>query len=569
MGFLAKAKYFRDLVLKKGSPGHRGGLLSRASEFLKRRAAGSNKSDGLRGRASGFIVEGLDSDKKKSVESDPSPEPEIIPIAGSLDSISDELQKKSLDFTNIIEISKEINATLQINELLSIVLLTCMGQLSVQKAVLCTRDDTGNFVLRIQRGLEKVEESEFVFLKDGSLSNYFKNETYPKLLDELMGMINEKERNLFIDVEAKVIAPLIAKDKVTGFLILGEKYDNTDFNQGDIDFLSALVSMAAIAIENASLYSSLEQKLKQMAALYDISKIINSSGSISEVLRLACETLSTGFFVTKVAFILKYDEEFKISESIGLLPATKELFSIKKDDPLIASILEAGEAVDFPDFLSVEELKNKFCKEDLQSFQSILLIPLLAGGEKIGFLGIFAIDNQKTGSFTKDQKELFSIIASQIAPPILMAEMVEHTKKRISDPFKHYIDILSEKFETALGFELSMGLICIEVSGLDQLTAAMDSSEIEALVESIGAEIRFVVDEKYEVVRTSERSFSIILPGLSLKNQDKIENEIMDSINFKIGKKGLSESLKINSNMIQFPEDFKDPKEFIFQNTNG
>ena len=97
----------------------------------------------------------------------------------------------------------------------------------------------------------------------------------------------------------------------------------------------------------------------------------------------------------------------------------------------------------------------------------------------------------------------------------------------------------------------------------------MDSSEIEALVESIGAEIRFVVDEKYEVVRTSERSFSIILPGLSLKNQDKIENEIMDSINFKIGKKGLSESLKINSNMIQFPEDFKDPKEFIFQNTNG
>jgi signal transduction histidine kinase len=78
-------------------------------------------------------------------------------------------------------------------------------------------------------------------------------------------------------LSAKVVAPLVLRDKVIGLIFLGDKLDGDAYTQEDIEFLEIISSQAAVAIENARLYdevstfnSTLQQKVDEQTK--DITK---------------------------------------------------------------------------------------------------------------------------------------------------------------------------------------------------------------------------------------------------------------------------------------------------------
>ncbi|MBI4335261.1 MAG: HD domain-containing protein [Candidatus Omnitrophica bacterium] len=82
-------------------------------------------------------------------------------------------------------------------------------------------------------------------------------------------------------LKAAVCVPGFSKDRMLGFLVLGEKASREIFTQEDVDALSMVSSEAAVAIENAELYQELYRRLKEIEQLYQNEKRVFYSTAIA------------------------------------------------------------------------------------------------------------------------------------------------------------------------------------------------------------------------------------------------------------------------------------------------
>jgi hypothetical protein len=141
-GLLARAAQLRDE--KKNQPGPEAGL-----------EAGLEA-----GPAAAFLA------------AEPPPEVDIASVREALD-------RKVLDLTNLFEIGKEINGTLNQEQLLATLLFSAMGQMGVEKIMACTRGEGGDYVLAGQKGLDALEPSRVRFPAGGGLSRHFAANPHP------------------------------------------------------------------------------------------------------------------------------------------------------------------------------------------------------------------------------------------------------------------------------------------------------------------------------------------------------------------------------------------------------
>jgi len=81
------------------------------------------------------------------------------------------------------------------------------------------------------------------------------------------------------ELEAEVILPMIFKNRLNGFILLGEKLSGDLFSKEDLDLLETLASQTALAIENARSYEKIEDLNKNLE-----SKIAERTLSLQEAL---------------------------------------------------------------------------------------------------------------------------------------------------------------------------------------------------------------------------------------------------------------------------------------------
>lgn len=136
-------------------------------------------------------------------------------------------------------------------------------------------------------------------------------------------------------INAGVIMPLPASEGVTGFAVLGEKKGGDAFSSGDINTLETLMFQSGVAIENASLYTRVQnfnKKLRQEIAkatedlarknesltiLRHIDQVIISSLGIEEMAQKIVDTISweLGY---KGGFLILKDKSGKALQPVAL-----------------------------------------------------------------------------------------------------------------------------------------------------------------------------------------------------------------------------------------------------------
>ncbi len=79
---------------------------------------------------------------------------------------------------------------------------------------------------------------------------------------------NHHIRNL-LDAERFATVPLIVRDKVIGVIYVDNRYNNVPINDDDMNFLQMFANQAALAIDNAMLYSNLEKRNQELRSAQD------------------------------------------------------------------------------------------------------------------------------------------------------------------------------------------------------------------------------------------------------------------------------------------------------------
>jgi adenylate cyclase len=174
-----------------------------------------------------------------------------------LDNKKKEINLKLLELETLFDISVAISSVLNIEELSEDVLWRSVGILNASKGMLLIQNEE-NPILEPISTFNWDEEKNLVSKKLNVFKNIKESKKGLFLVEKDKTTLQKKlnEKNL-------IITPLQVKNKTLGFMVLCNKETRKgveEFNDLDLDLLTALSNQAAVAMENAALFKDITKE---------------------------------------------------------------------------------------------------------------------------------------------------------------------------------------------------------------------------------------------------------------------------------------------------------------------
>jgi len=255
--------------------------------------------------------------------------------------------KTSEELLALYEIAKAINSTLNLPEVLDLIMKMTIKYLGAEAGSIMLLNDQKELVLTVATGLD-MDKLKDVSVKIGdSISGKVALTGEPLLLvgkadnSEFTNIVVRKE-----DIKSSLCVPLKVKDQLRGVLNLRKASSKDDFTEEQLNFLSMIGDQAAIAIENARLY---DLEKKRAGELEQLNKKITFEKIKTEAV---LKSLSNGVMVlndtNEIVLINSALEKLFCVNSSSLEGMNyRELIRASEAIPLVEGISENPDAINF------------------------------------------------------------------------------------------------------------------------------------------------------------------------------------------------------------------------------
>jgi sigma-B regulation protein RsbU (phosphoserine phosphatase) len=238
--------------------------------------------------------------------------------------------KLKRNLTALVEFSRIINSSLDLEFILNNILLTCMGKFLATKGLVAIKTN-GVLNIKVSKGLPKIlVESYPVISPTGDLD----------LNDSLKQFMSEANLYTFEKINSS--------DECLGIVCLGEKLNKTAYTEDDQEFLKTILNISATAVQNSLVVEELKKvnreldsRINRLNSLFELSKEFGLFTESTKVAKLLVYSVIGQFLVSKFAVVLFNGESKQILESqyqtdelialIGKYDASKIASSITKD----------------------------------------------------------------------------------------------------------------------------------------------------------------------------------------------------------------------------------------------
>jgi len=169
-----------------------------------------------------------------------------------------ELQRRVQELQTLFELSKEFNLLIDEARAVRTLEFAIMGQTGARKFAICLLHESKvKIVVNRLPGIEK-----FNFLQE-SFGKTLCFSDQPTRLSEMLEKFPSVKR--LMEIGAEVVVPFQLQGDGHGVLVLGERMSKASYTDSEINFLSSLCNLAAMAIDNARLFeeSLAKQRLEE------------------------------------------------------------------------------------------------------------------------------------------------------------------------------------------------------------------------------------------------------------------------------------------------------------------
>jgi sigma-B regulation protein RsbU (phosphoserine phosphatase) len=220
---------------------------------------------------------------------------------------------------------------------------------------------------------------------------------------------------------AQLAVPMRRKGKVIGALNLLSESEGA-FTVQDEALLRQFAAHVAVAIENARLFESERQHNEMLETLAEIGREMAS-------------ILDLDVLLTRIASMMKRLVDYRTFGILLLNEATQELemkFSVRYGEGNEAKHLKVGEGLVGWAALHKEPVLVADVSQDpryinlVHDARSELVIPMLV---KDRVIGVFDLESPELNAFSKEHKELLTLLASQAAVAIENARLYEEVSR--------------------------------------------------------------------------------------------------------------------------------------------
>ena len=292
--------------------------------------------------------------------------------------------KVKRNLTALVEFSRVINASLDLDFILNNVLFTCMGKFLASRGLIALKVN-GNFHLKSSKGISEDVLKQFPELNLNG-----------ELLED-QSLISFLQLN-----KLQAIEKINSSDECLGFICLGEKLNQSPYSDDDREFLKTILNISATAIQNSRVLGELtkvnrqlDSRIQRLNSLFELSKEFGLVNEGAKVSRLLVYSVIGQFLVYRFAVITFEEEGLKILES-------------KVSDHDLEKIFKEYSLKDISSPLNKEDILKDY--PELDKLKIELVIPMQMQGKTKGliFLGK-RINNMK---YTKDDVDFISSVAS-------------------------------------------------------------------------------------------------------------------------------------------------------------
>jgi len=199
----------------------------------------------------------------------------LIQLSGSLGQLSKQIAQQAEERTNLLalaDIGQVVNSSLDTNEVLRIVMDTIVRLTGAERGFLMLKDENGELTTRLARNWEQesLESEEF------KISNTIINRVVTEGQAVLTTNAQEdprfggQESIVAYNLRSILCVPLKVKDAITGVIYADNRVRTGLFTDAERDLLTAFANQAAVAIENAGLFESVQRTLDEVTELKNL-----------------------------------------------------------------------------------------------------------------------------------------------------------------------------------------------------------------------------------------------------------------------------------------------------------
>lgn len=221
---------------------------------------------------------------------------------------------------------------------------------------------------------------------------------------------------------AKLILPMVARDRVLGFAEVWESGGPRQFTESEIGLGQTLVNQAAVALEGARLFAETQRRVRELQLLHNVSLAAASGLHLRDVLQAAAEALAAALEGSCVAVMLLEPESqaLRLEVGVGYPPETVRGLRLPAGEGITGWVAQTGEPVLVPDVRA----EPRYFEAD-PSTRSELCVPLVVDQEVIGVINVESV---RLNAFTPDDQRLMSTLAGNLAVLIQRARLFDEVE---------------------------------------------------------------------------------------------------------------------------------------------
>jgi PAS domain S-box-containing protein len=172
----------------------------------------------------------------------------------------------------LADIGRIVNSSLELNDVLRIVMDTIIRLTDAERGFLMLKDEDGELTIRVARNWEQefVDSSEFAISR--TVINRVAEQSKPVVTTNAQEdpRFGGQASIIAYNLRSILCVPLRVKDDLTGVIYADNRIRSGIFSESERDLLAAFANQAAVAIENAQLFESVRRTLAEVTELKNL-----------------------------------------------------------------------------------------------------------------------------------------------------------------------------------------------------------------------------------------------------------------------------------------------------------
>lgn len=387
----------------------------------------------------------------------------------------EEREQRIHELSTISTISTAVNATLDIQELLEQLHRGIGEVIDVSTSLIGIYDDQRNtlsFPVAYDRGRP-------VELSAGPLQHGV-NGWVIRTAQPLLLRSAEEGRQMGLEMdlgqhteegiieESFLVAPIIFGGRVLGVINI-QSYEQRAFDANDLRFLTTASNQAAVALNNARLFSEARQRATEMTTLFEVTQNLSSSLNMDETQQLVADA-ALRLLGAELGVVIRFNSRGHPVRQVLIDHATfREDVQINvRLDEMTQRLLATGQPIALSDLQALDEAYPDALQLGMRSVLGLVI------GSHDEHMGVLWVGQRQPYDWSEHQISLGLILANQAGQALKSAQLfeLEQQRRRTADTLR----------DVAQSFTSTLALGEIQTLILDQLARVVSYDSAAVLL---------------------------------------------------------------------------------------